>query len=62
MSLSVVIECDGCLGIETMQPTGVAAREVAKAAGWHVAQPGGMDICPACWRKGVRAGPVRPTS
>jgi hypothetical protein len=43
---------DGSIMGQTHE-TVTAARDHARADGWH-ARPGGRDVCGPCWDKGLR--------
>jgi len=54
---SWTINCDGCgdsdggdLGAETADER----RRELRHDGWHINLPGGRDVCPDCWKDGVR--------
>ncbi len=50
----MLVECSACGEGVTAAPAAWMAREAAKAEGYHVALPGGHDLCPHCWAVGWR--------
>ncbi len=53
------IRCDGCDRAEVCQTGKAAAHEMRhwlRRRGWRCGLPGGRDLCPRCYSKGIVSG------
>lgn len=53
IKITVTLWCHNCARpAQVRASTAYRLRSLARMLGWH--RDDGVDVCPACWRRGVR--------